>query len=96
MPHPYQPDPMDTSCIALPPDLAALTETMARNTHDIWAKGRMQEGWVYGETLNRDRKTHPDLVDYNDLPESEKDYDRNTAIETLKLILKLGYTIRRG
>ena len=35
------------------------------------------------------------LVPYDELPESEKEYDRNTAIETLKLIIKLGYKITR-
>jgi retron-type reverse transcriptase len=36
---------------------------------------------------------HPDLVAYADLPETEKTYDRNAAMETLKAVLALGYRI---
>ncbi len=39
------------------------------------------------------KKTHPCLVPYEELPEIEKDYDRNTAIGTLKLIQALGFDI---
>ena len=38
-------------------------------------------------------KLTPCMVEYDELPESEKEYDRNTSLETIKLILKLGYTI---
>ena len=41
------------------------------------------------------RKTTPLLIPYDELPESEKEYDRNTALETLKLILKMGYRIEK-
>ncbi|RGF48554.1 RyR domain-containing protein [Ruminococcus callidus] len=60
-----------------------------------WAAGRIKEGWIYGEIKNTEEKTTPCLVPYDELPESEKEYDRNTAIETLKLIIKLGYKITR-
>ena len=39
--------------------------------------------------------THPCLVPYDELPESEKDYDRATSQETLKLIMKLGFDISK-
>ena len=45
--------------------------------------------------VERLAKTHPDLVPYAELAESEKDYDRKTAVETLRAILKLGYRIER-
>ena len=90
----YQPKPIDTSGVRLPESLEALTELIAQNVHDIWAEGRIREGWIYGETKDSDRRTTPLLVPYEDLPESEKAYDRNTALETLRLILTLGYEIR--
>ena len=90
----YQPKPIDTSGVRLPEGLEALTELIAQNVHDIWALGRLNEGWVYGEVKDSDRRTTPLLVPYEDLPESEKAYDRNTALETLRLILTLGYEIR--
>lgn len=90
----YIPNPVDTSDIVLPGSLVELTEKIAENVHDVWARQRMAEGWVYGPERSTERKTSPCLVPYGDLPEEEKAYDRNTAMETLKLILKLGYEIR--
>lgn len=92
----YNPSPADTSAVVLPPDLLALTERIAENTHDVWAVGRLAEGWTWGETKDSGKKTTPCLVPYDLLPESEKEYDRNTALETLKLILLLGYRITRA
>ena len=73
-----------------------MTETLARNAHEVWAQGRIQEGWTYGPEKSIERKTTPLLVLYEALPESERDYDRNTAMETLKTIVKLGYTIKKS
>lgn len=91
----YQPKPINTEDVILPENLQALVEQMAKNTHDIWAETRISQGWGYGEERNDTLKTHPCLVEYEDLSESEKEYDRNTSIGTLKLILKLGFTINR-
>ena len=89
----YNPKPINTSDVILPNDLLELTERIAENVHDVWAKGRIEEGWTYGAVRDDSIKTTPCLVPYSDLPEGEKEYDRNTALETLKLILKLGYKI---
>ena len=91
----YKPTPIDTSKIDLDKDLLELTELLAANVHDIWAAGRIQEGWTYGEVKDSTLKTTPDLVPYAELPESEKTYDRNTALETLRAIIALGYTITK-
>lgn len=91
----YCPRPINTSNIWLSEDLLALTEEIAENVHDVWAAGRISEGWTYGQVKDVDKKTTPLLVPYNKLPESEKDYDRSTAVETLKLIVKLGYNISK-
>lgn len=90
----YNPKPIDTGDVVLPDDLLALTEKIAANVHDVWAAGRMDEGWAYGAFRDSRAKTTPCLVPYDELPESEKQYDRNTALETLKLIIKLGYEIK--
>lgn len=89
----YNPKPIDTSKIVLPEELIALTEKIAENVHDVWAVGRISEGWTYGEIKDASKKTTPLLVPYDDLPESEKEYDRNTAFETLKLVVSMGYKI---
>ena len=91
----YNPKPVDTSDIFLPKELLALTERIAENVHDVWAAGRIAEGWTYGEKKDAEKKTTPLLIPYDELPESEKEYDRNTAFETLKLIVKMGYRIEQ-
>ena len=93
---PYQPKPIDTTAVELPPDLADLTELLAENAHDHWAAQRLAAGWTCGPERNDQAKTHPDLVPYGELPESEKEYDRKTAMETLRAILALGYRIEKG
>lgn len=89
----YEPKPIDTSDIQLSAELLELTEKIAENVHDVWAVGRIEQGWTYGTERNDELKTTPCLVPYSELPDSEKEYDRNTALETLKLIVKLGYKI---
>ena len=89
----YRPKPIDTGDVSLPEELDALTELIAANVHDVWAAGRIEEGWTYGPVKDDRTKTTPLLIPYESLPESEKDYDRNTATETLKVILKMGYVI---
>lgn len=91
----YIPRPIDTSDINLPEELNPLLEAMAKNVHEVWAQTRIAQGWQYGPERNDDEKTHPMLIPYEDLPEEEKVYDRNTSIETLKLILKLGFVIEK-
>ncbi|HJR06609.1 MAG TPA: TRAFs-binding domain-containing protein [Pyrinomonadaceae bacterium] len=89
----YKPRPIDTSQITLSDDVLELTELLAKNTHEIWAQQRLSEGWRYGAERNDERREHPGLVSYEELSEVEKQYDRNTALETLKTILSLGYRI---
>lgn len=91
----YTPKPIDTSNVELPNSLLELTEKIAENVHEVWSQNRIKDGWKYGEVRNDARKETPCLIPYNQLPESEKEYDRNTALETLKLIIKLGYDIRK-
>lgn len=91
----YKPEPIDTREIVLPTELLELTEIIAKNVHDIWAVGRIEEGWKYGAVKNGEAKITPLLVAYEELPETEKEYDRKTALETLKLIVKLGYKVER-
>ena len=92
----YTPCPVDTSDVALLEKLNALVEALARNVHENWALGRINEGWSFGPERDDTLKKHPCLVDYDDLPETERDYDRRTAVETLKTIMKLGWKIESG
>lgn len=91
----YNPKPIDTSNVTLSQDLLALMERIAENVHDVWAVGRIAEGWHYGPIKDGEKKETPLLVPYDELSESEKEYDRNTALETLRVIIQLGYSITR-
>lgn len=92
----YTPIPINTEGIELPQELLPLVEEMAKNVHEVWAQNRINDGWTYGSVRNDDKKQHPCLVPYEDLPEAEKEYDRATSQETLKLILKSGFSISRN
>lgn len=92
---PYTPKPIDTSNIVLSDNLLELAELMAENVHDVWAKTRIEQGWTYGPERNDAEKKHPCLVPYDQLPEEEKVYDRNTSIETLKFIVYSGFCIEK-
>ena len=92
----YKPEPIDTSKVKLTEEYLKLTELLAKNTHDIWAQQRLAEGWKYGPQRDDNRKEHPGLVFYEELPESEKQYDRNTALGVIKTLLALGYRIERN
>lgn len=92
----YKASPIKTNDIILPEELLELTELIAENVHEVWAEGRQKEGWVYGEAkADYSVKTTPCLVPYSELSENEKEYDRKTALATLKLIIKLGYIIEK-
>ena len=92
----YEPKPIDTSNVQLSAALLALTEQLAENAHDLYARQRMGEGWRYGPRRNDVTRENPTLVPYQDLPESEKEYDRQMAMETLKAIIALGYRIEKS
>lgn len=89
----YTPQPIDTKDVVLPEELSELAEMIAKNVHEVWSEGRMKEGWAYGEKRDDAEMKHPCLVPYEELTETEKEYDRNTSQETLKLIMKLGFKI---
>lgn len=91
----YTPNPINTDDVELDGVLLELTEKLAENVHEMWALGRVNDGWRYGEKRDDAAKTHPCLVPYSQLPDSEKEYDRNTAMSTLKLIVKLGYKVEK-
>jgi hypothetical protein len=83
------------SYISLSSDITALSEILAKNTHEVWASGRIAEGWTYGDVRDDVKKKHPCLVPYEELSESEKNYDRATAIEALKVIMSRGFSIQK-
>ncbi|HZS54647.1 MAG TPA: RyR domain-containing protein [Bryobacteraceae bacterium] len=91
----YLPHPLPVDNAELEDDLLQLIEGLAENAHNVWALQRLSEGWAYGPERSDERKEHPCLVPYSDLPENEKVYDRNAVTSTIRGILALGFVIRR-
>lgn len=91
----YVPHPIITNDVEVSGELIELSELLARNTHECWAKEKIAQGYVYGEKYDEINKTHPCIVDYDELSEDMKKHDRITSMETLKLIIKLGWKVER-
>ncbi len=91
----YEPKPIDTSFVRLSPEILELTERLARHAHEVWAQERLRLGWTHGAERDDARRQHPCLVPYEQLPDSEKQFDRNAALETLKAILALGFRLEK-
>ena len=89
----YNPKRIFADPKALPQDLQEVLEQLAERVHDTWAAGRFEENWVYGPVRDDVKKTHPDLVPYSELTESEREYDRYTAAQTIQFLLDMGYRI---
>ena len=89
----YTPNPIDTSGVVLAPEIEALIERIAKNTHELWAQQRLADGWSHGPRRDDAAKLHPGLRPYEELPETEKEYDRSVAGGALKAITALGYSI---
>jgi len=85
----YNPEPLPTDKLVLSIEQKAMLEQIAAHLHDVWATKRVTDGWTYGPKRDDDAKQHPCLVPYEDLPDSEKAYDRAAAEETLKAVIIL-------
>ncbi len=90
----YTPHPVDTSSVELPAGLIKLIYQLAENAHENWAAQRIKDGWRWGLSRDDKSKLHPDLVPYRELSRGEQEYDRLTAVETIKLIISLGFRIK--
>jgi|GEM_PF-3337192 hypothetical protein len=91
----YKPKPQNTSRVRLSRAMKNLIEELARNTHEVWAKERIAQGWKYGPKRDDARKQHPSLVPYEKLTKKEKAFDQKTAGEVIKVLLAMGYRIEK-
>lgn len=92
----YVPQPIDVSDVVLPREIKELTEYIAENTHEEWARVRIKAGWAYAPKNNKRMKLNKNLIPYCELLDCEKEYDRKMAMHTLRVLYKLGYSIERG
>uniref|UniRef100_A0A673BR42 Ryanodine receptor 1 n=1 Tax=Sphaeramia orbicularis TaxID=375764 RepID=A0A673BR42_9TELE len=92
----FTPCPVDTVQIVLPPHLERIREKLAENIHELWAVTRIEQGWTYGSFRDDNKKLHPCLVDFQSLPEPERNYNLQMSGETLKTLLALGCHVGMG
>uniref|UniRef100_A0A8B9JLQ8 Ryanodine receptor 1a (skeletal) n=1 Tax=Astyanax mexicanus TaxID=7994 RepID=A0A8B9JLQ8_ASTMX len=92
----FTPNPVDTVQIVLPPHLERIREKLAENSHELWAVTRIEQGWTYGPFRDDNKKLHPCLVDFQGLPDPEKNYNLAMSGETLKTLLALGCHVGMG
>ena len=54
-------------------------------SHENWSREKIANGWTYGSTKNPDLKTHPCLVDFNQLPvdQQKKDHLFKAVVKSL-------------
>ena len=77
------------------PGFEYLLEELAEQVHIAWMKKRINDGWSYGKERNDAKKTTPCIVPYEELPETEKEYDKETARTVINALIALGYSISR-
>jgi hypothetical protein len=70
-------------------------EIMAELEHERWCRERLAEGWTAGPTRDDERKVTPYLVDWDQLPDDVKEYDRNAVRALPELLTFAGYEIVR-
>ncbi|MEM2695607.1 MAG: RyR domain-containing protein [Thermoproteota archaeon] len=71
-------------------------EMLAKALHDRWMEEKLRQGWTYGPVKNIEKKTHPDLIPYEDLPEDKKELDRMYIRDFLKILDNAGFVLQEG
>jgi len=89
----YEPKSLDLTNVQISADLVNLVEQLAEITHDNWVRQRLADGWRQGQRRNDLQKEHPGIVPYDDLPESEKEYDRKISLGVVQAMIALGYRV---
>ncbi|CAG9853862.1 unnamed protein product [Phyllotreta striolata] len=89
----FVPKPVDTSMVSLPPYIESIRDKLAENIHEMWAMNKIEAGCQWGEYRDDARMIHPCLVSFDKLPQAERKYDTQLAVQTLKTIIALGYYI---
>ena len=72
-----------------------VVEVMARKEHERWCRQRKQAGWVYGPERDAIKKTNPDLIAWDKLPEDEKDKNRRFVRGLPRSLARAGFQIER-
>ncbi len=71
-------------------------ERMSRVEHQRWSAEKLISGWTFGAIKDSAAKTHPDLVPWSELPDPEREKDRQFVRRWPELLAQVGYAVQRG
>ena len=97
----FKPNPIDVRGVSADdvfrqdPGLEALVTVIAKNSHDVWARSKIEGGWRFGEKKDGTLKTHPLLKPFEKLTASEQNGDLEPTLQSFKVVFELGYRIRK-
>jgi hypothetical protein len=61
-------------------------DALSSAQHDAWSKDKIDSGWVFGEVKDSEKKTHPCLIPFEELPEFQQKKDKlfQAIVDALK------------
>jgi hypothetical protein len=59
-----------------------------RQLHGKWCEAYWENDWVYGPVKDSVKRTHPCLVEFDELPEAQKDKDRLFQLVVVALTIR--------
>jgi len=68
-------------------------ELLSRMEHERWMNVKLKAGWIFAPETNKPKKQHSALVPWEDLPEAEKEKDRDLVRAIPQLLTEIGYTV---
>ncbi|MEU4242923.1 RyR domain-containing protein [Actinoplanes sp. NPDC026619] len=72
-----------------------MIEQLARREHQRWCAFMCEAGWNGAGARDEIAKEHPDLIDWDQLPESTREKDRDTVRQLPELLADAGFRIVR-
>ncbi|KAM9808663.1 ryanodine receptor 2 isoform 4-T4 [Syngnathus typhle] len=89
----FTPSPVDISKVELPLQFEDIRDKMAENIHELWVMERVDLGWSQGNERDEGKRLEPCLVEFSMMPDQERHQNLQTAQDTLRTLLALGFHI---
>ncbi len=68
-------------------------ERLSVMEHERWMKSKLAEGWTLAAETDKDQKLHKALLPWGELPENEKEKDRQLVRGIPQILARAGYAI---